>query len=241
MPFVQDKAQQAKDRARKGQKAEGLEEAKEALDPQQAQAIEAMSADQLKRALQEPDLEKPANAGVKSKVVEVLTARVGQSEVDRLLAEAAELRAGQAQKASPDHPWMRAVQVWESVGLNANLVPYSADEFEYDEDSLRFSLGTGASIRFEREGRTIEFSEKIEGYVGTNGVERLEGIKVKHGWTTEAVKAIYVEGADVVMQLETEHVRLCLEEMPEARYVPGEYHLNHRAWRGILKSWAKQA
>ena len=222
-----DKGREARDRAKKSAQLPGLEEAQEQLDPERAKAIEAMSVDALKRALKSPDMEQPANEGVRAKVVEVLSLRLPPEEMERLLTERG--------WAGTSDTWHHACSVWECVGVPGNLVRYSGDEFEFDQDSLRFQMGTPAAVKFDAKGKELEFSELICGYVGTNGIERLEGITLKEGMKREAVIAVFIEGTDLVIETETDSLRANVEELPENRYVAGEFMLNREAWKAVLK------
>lgn len=222
-----DREREARERGLRNEEMGGPEQAQERLDPAQARAIEAMGNSALKRALQSPDLEQPANAGVRAKVIEVLSARLGPVEVDRLLVEQG--------RSAGAHPWMRAVELFESHRIPGNLVPFSADEIQVDADSGRFVIGTPAAVQFDAKGRKVEFEEVFQGYLGSNGLERLEGMYLKSDLKREAVVAMYVEGTDLVIETESDLLRVDVESLPETRYMPGEYGTNRDMWRVVLE------
>ena len=96
----------------------------------------------------------PANAAVRAKVLDILTSRIGEADVARLLAAtdggAAELRDKDDGSARE-----RAVRFVEENGLPRNLVPLHTEGFEVDEDgNTRVEVLAGA-VSFEGEGRWV--------------------------------------------------------------------------------------
>jgi hypothetical protein len=209
---------EGQEKARKGPEPEGLAEAREGLSPQQARVIEATGNDQLKRALQSPDMAKPANAPVRSKILQVLVDREGREAVDRFLAEVERKRQpedGEDGQKEDEPARDRAIKAVEARGLPRNLIPTATVGFELDQASGKFTLTLSGPMQFDVDGKTIKFDKEIRGVATAAGLEKVEGIKGKSGWFTASVQAIHAEGDELVIVTSLKTVRVPKASIPE--------------------------
>ena len=186
-----------------------LEEVRAAgqLDPAQAKQLEAMDSEALRKLLTQPDMSGQANAPVRGKVIEVLTARLGPDAVRDLL------EIGPVEEDAAMSPRDQAVKVMVDRGLPENLIPKATIAFALDDDD-RFTLTLSGRMQFEVDGKTIKFDEVITGIATEDGLEEIEGIKGKSGWFTAEVESIYLDGDELVIETSLKTVRVDKEDIP---------------------------
>ena len=164
------------------------------VDPQMGRAIELMGNQSIIDALSTADMQKPANAMVRTAMMEEMTRRVGPFEAELALQNATP-KGKRATDEAPHRPAESAWHLFEAeMSLPKELIPQEILDFELDRDTSEFTLTMRSPTQMEFGGHNVTYNDVVTGLLTPGKMERLEGVRIKQGSTTGAVERFDASG-----------------------------------------------